>query len=99
MNLKDELDKLARVVLNKAQEKDTPLSESIDAFKATTAYYALSLKRKGADEPESEDENSFAGFQERLAQVEDKGNGGEAVGSHRRRRRILAPAGHSDPLS
>jgi hypothetical protein len=86
MNLKDELDKLAKVILAKAGHSDTSLTDAVDAFKATTAYYAIDLKRKGREPAEDEDENSFAGFQERLAQVEEQGNGRAEVGSHRGRR-------------
>lgn len=96
MNLKAELDKLATAILRKAGLDDTPLTDAIDAFKATTAYYALSLKRKTGEEPDTEDENSFAGFQERLKEVE---NGGEAVGSNRRRRHTRIPARDNTPDS
>lgn len=83
MNLKSELDQMAKSLIDKAKENETPLAEIVDAFKAVTAYYALDLKRKGREPAEDQDENSFAGFQERLKEVE---NGGEAVGSDRRQR-------------
>ena len=40
MTLEKTLDKWASTLSDKAAEKDTPLQESIDAFKAVTAYYA-----------------------------------------------------------
>jgi hypothetical protein len=62
MTLKATLDKWAADLSTKAAQKDTPLQESTDAFKAVTAYYAAQLKnRKNQvdDEPDS-GEFSFA---------------------------------------
>ena len=44
------LDNLAKHVSERAAHKDTPFSETLDAFKALTAYYALLLKNKGDSE-------------------------------------------------
>lgn len=66
MTLKITLDKLAKTLSDKAAEKNTPLQESIDAFKALTAYYAAQQKRsknQPDDEPDSEG-FSFAGNDE-----------------------------------
>ena len=46
--LQDSLDKLAKDIADKAAQKDTAFTETIDAFKALHAYYALRLKNKGA---------------------------------------------------
>ena len=62
MNLKEVLDKFAQKLKDKACEDDTPLQESIDAFKALTAYYATQQKNRknqADDEPDS-GEFSFA---------------------------------------
>ena len=57
MTLKQTLDDWANKLATKAAEKDTPLQESTDAFKAVTSYYAaqqkLSLKSGKDDEPET----------------------------------------------
>ena len=45
MTLKQTLDDWANKLATKAAEKDTPLQESTDAFKAVTAYYAATQKR------------------------------------------------------
>jgi hypothetical protein len=82
VNLKQELDAMAAVLIKKAKENNTPLTDVIDAFKSVTAYYALDLKRKAREPAEDEDEESFAGFQERLKEVEN----GSQVGSDRRSR-------------
>ena len=52
MNLKQVLDKWADKLSTKASEKDTPLQESTDAFKAVTAYYAAT--QKGAKTPDAD---------------------------------------------
>jgi hypothetical protein len=60
MTLEKTLDKWASTLSDKAAEKDTPLQESIDAFKAVTAYYAAKGKRaRKADEDEPEEAGSF----------------------------------------
>ena len=56
MTLKATLDKWASDLSTKAAEKNTPLQESTDAFKAVTAYYAAqqkTRKNQAEDEPES----------------------------------------------
>ena len=61
MNLKDILDKFAKRLSDKASEKDTPLQESTDAFKALTAYYAAQQKnRKKSSESEEDDTGEFS---------------------------------------
>ena len=59
MTLKSTLDKLAKTLSDKAAEKNTPLQESIDAFKALTAYYAA--QQKHAKKP-SDDDDEPGGF-------------------------------------
>ena len=60
MTLKQTLDDWANKLATKAAEKDTPLQESTDAFKAVTAYYAATQKR--AKKPDEEDEPDSSGF-------------------------------------
>lgn len=62
MNLKQVLDEWAKKLSTKAAEKDTPLQESTDAFKAVTAYYAATQKRakKASDEDEAADTEGFS---------------------------------------
>ena len=62
MTLKSTLDKWAELLSTKAAQKDTPLQESTDAFKAVTAYYAAQQKsRKNQPEDEGDSEGfSFA---------------------------------------
>ena len=66
MTLFQTLDKLAKTISEKASEKGTTLEQSIDAFKALTAYYAVQQKRlKNRPEPEADSEGfSFAGNDE-----------------------------------
>lgn len=56
MNLKQTLDNWAGKLAAKAADKDTPLAESTDAFKAVTAYFAATQKRakKSEDDEPSE---------------------------------------------
>lgn len=77
-----ELAKLAKSIVQKAVLDTTPFDESVDAFKALTAYYALRLKHKTADDEDSDGGFSFdnAGF----AGAEQP-NGGQAVRSRPRR--------------
>ena len=66
MTLQKTMDELANKLKDKAAQKDTPLQESIDAFKALTAYYAAQRKgsrKQDEDEPDSEG-FSFAGSDE-----------------------------------
>ena len=67
MTLKSTLDKLAKTLSDKAAEKNTPLQESIDAFKALTAYYAArqkSAKKSGEDDEPETGGFTFAGSDE-----------------------------------
>ena len=60
------LDSWAGKLSDKAAKDDTPLQESIDAFKALTAYYAVErkqLKKQDEDDPDSGG-FSFAGKDE-----------------------------------
>lgn len=62
MTLQKTMDKWAQDLCKKASDKDTPLPESTDAFKAVTAYYAVqekNAKKHPADEDDS-GEFSFA---------------------------------------
>ena len=62
MNLKQALDEFAKALKDKACQSATPLQESIDAFKALTAYYATQQKNRKnqADEESDPGEFSFA---------------------------------------
>ena len=60
MTLEKTLDQWAGKLSDKAGQDDTPLQESIDAFKAVTAYYAAKGKRaRKQDEDEPEEPGSF----------------------------------------
>ena len=66
MTLKKTLDELAKTLGDKVRQTDTSLQESIDAFKALTAYYAVErkqLKKQDEDDPDSGG-FSFAGKDE-----------------------------------
>ena len=61
------LDSWAGKLSDKAAKDDTPLQESIDAFKAVTAYYAAKGKRArktDEDEPDEAGAFTFAGSDE-----------------------------------
>ena len=54
MTLQKTLDEWVKALSDKSSQKDTPLQESIDAFKAVTAYYAArqkTAKKSSDDEP------------------------------------------------
>ena len=57
MTLQQSLAKWAETLRKKAEEKDTPLQESIDAFKAVTTYYVAEqrLRKKSGDDEEPDD--------------------------------------------
>lgn len=78
--------KLAAAIATKASEKDTSLSESIDAMKALTPYLALQLKENGRKGVEAGAETSFADFAAEINGTEDMSNG-KAVRSRSRRAR------------
>ena len=59
MNLKAEMDKFAHKLLTKATQDNTPLIESIDAFKAVTAYYAAQQKNRKGQPDEEVDPSGF----------------------------------------
>ena len=44
MNLKDELDNLASLLVAETKKKEVPFADIIDTFKELRAYYALTLK-------------------------------------------------------
>lgn len=61
MSLEKTLDTWAGKLSEKAGQDDTPLQESIDAFKAVTAYYAAKGKRaKKQDSDEEPDDGAFS---------------------------------------
>ena len=78
MNLKQSLDAFAKTLIEKAKQKDTPLQESIDAFKAVTSYYAAQQKGR-ARKPDSDEDEEPGGFSFGEAQ-----NGGREKVSARR---------------
>lgn len=61
MTLKNTLDKWASDLSTKAAQKDTPLQESTDAFKAVTAYYTAQQKI-AKNRPDNEDEDGGFSF-------------------------------------
>ena len=56
MNLKSELDKLAKSLVDGANDKDANFAEKLDTFKELRAYYALTLKEKS---PEDDADGGF----------------------------------------
>ena len=60
MNLKQKLDEFAQSLINKASQNATPLIESIDAFKAVTAYYAAQQKNCKGQTDEDPDPSGFS---------------------------------------
>jgi len=84
MTIRQEIEKLATVITERAQDKDTPFAEAVDALKALTTLYATFQKDKGKSE-EPSDGFTMADAQ---ATIEDNGHGSEAaVRSDRRRTR------------
>lgn len=70
---------IAKIMKDKASDKDTPFAEITDAFKALTAYYALVLKhRKGG----TKDDDGFD-FASGLGTEDEHGT--EQSGLHHRR--------------
>ena len=60
MSLKKILDEWAKKLSTKAAEKDTPLQESTDAFKAVTAYYTALGKNAKKHPLDEDDEGAFS---------------------------------------
>lgn len=58
--LKKTLDDWANKLAKKAAEKDTPLQESTDAFKAVTAYYVAIGKNAKKHPADEEDDGAFS---------------------------------------
>lgn len=80
--------KLAAAIALKASEKDTSLTESIDALKALTPYLALRLKENGRKGVETGEETSFADFAAEIngTSTGDTSNGKAVRGGSRRAR-------------
>ena len=76
-----ELLTLVRHVVKKATQDDTPFTESVDAFKQLTAYYALRLKHRT---DESDDTGNGFSFDQAGLNAETP-NGGQSVRSRSRR--------------
>lgn len=77
-----ELATLAKSIVQKAILEATPFGESVDAFKALTAYYALRLKHKAGDD----DDSANGGFSfVNGAAFEEQHHGGAVVRSRSRR--------------
>lgn len=47
-DFRQSFDKIAKIIADKASQKDTPFAEITEAFKVMTAYYALTLKHKAS---------------------------------------------------
>jgi len=73
MTLQKTMDKWAQDLCKKASEKDTPLPESTDAFKAVTAYYAARQKLAKKHGEEDDDPDGF-----RFDQIEVPNGGGNS---------------------
>ena len=71
MTLQKTMDKWAQDLCKKASEKDTPLPESTDAFKAVTAYYAARQKLAKKTGDDDDDSSEF-----RFDQIEVANGGG-----------------------
>ena len=79
MTLQKTMDKWAQDLCKKASEKDTPLPESTDAFKAVTAYYAARQKLAKKNGEEDDDPDGF-----RFDQIEvPNGSGSSKVRANR----------------
>ena len=72
MTFDQSLAKLARHVAEKATHKNTPFSETLDAFGKLTTYYSA-LKKTKAPSEEASDGADFLSFQSAL-----EGNDGSA---------------------
>lgn len=77
-----ELLTLVRHVVKKATQDATPFTESVDAFKQLTAYYALRLKHRTG---EDDDTDSGFSFDQAGLDTTEKPNGGQSVRSRSRR--------------
>lgn len=84
LDFDEELAKLAKSIVQKATLDATPFDESVDAFKALTAYYALRLKHKQGDTDDGEGGFSFDTPIEAPPGQEHQ-NDGQAVRSRPRR--------------
>lgn len=89
-SLEASMAKLAASIATKASEKDTSLSESIDAIKALTPYLALQLKENGRKTTETGEETSFADFAAEINGTAEEVTNGKAVRSRTRRARASA---------
>lgn len=70
MTVREDLDRVANRVANKAAEDGTALELSVDALKALTAYYtAITKPRKSEAEPD-EDASTFANFEQSIRAAE-----------------------------
>lgn len=54
---------LAKQIATKASHKDTPLQESIDAFKGLTAYYAARVKNRNKSVDDEVDDSGDFNFE------------------------------------
>lgn len=83
MTLRKDLDQLAAEIAEKAAEKSTSLQEMVDALKALTPYYALTVKvdAKGNGDDEG-DGATFEAFSAGIEQAaEERPNGRKAIRS------------------
>ena len=86
MTLEKTLDQWAGKLSDKAGQDDTPLQESIDAFKAVTAYYAAKGKRarkQDEDEPEEPGEVTTIRGDSPLVRAFSFADSGEVVNGSR----------------
>jgi hypothetical protein len=85
MTVKNELEKLARTVIDRCNDKTTPFAEIVDALKALTTLYATLSKDKG----KSEDDSDGFTMADAQTMIEENGRGSSTVRTNRRR-----PANH-----
>ena len=83
MTVKNELEKLARTVIDRCNDKTTPFAEIVDALKALTTLYATLSKDKG----KSEDDSDGFTMADAQATIEESAHGEAAVRSGRGRDR------------
>lgn len=77
--LDDQMMALAKHIAAKASAAETALSDSVDAFKALTAYHALALKHRLSDD--DEDDVTMGALVTRIAETS---HGGTPIPDRRR---------------
>lgn len=60
INVKAELEKLLKVLVDETTKEDASFSQKLDTFKELRAYYALTLKSQGKNTDDDEDSDEFS---------------------------------------